>query len=528
MADVLSSMTAAGASYYGSVDVSIKDGDLSSLFFKYNPSTATNVALPCVAISLNMNDRIRIITPPQISSAAFKPALTEAIRRHWPRGVYSEREYHGSHEWRLRGSPWWAHGALDAVDSRRLVNALVGAMDAAGWVLAASLDLSKKNSDKSSLFFCPRPPAQPITATPMSVGFHSNSLVRLIQMPVVAHERVRQAIEAGWPAGYKVSRGENYIEFKLNGHPWRCQGFDTVHARSLCLHIFDALLALGYTVNASVDVSAKTEGNDDDQWPADVHSWFLRTHAPGETIADAQQAVVGIPVIPVDAEAMRVPRAGAAGGAMFRGVPIGAGFGEAATVPVATATVPTAATVPMAATVPTAATVPMATATVPTAATVPMASVLSEQPVTGVLGAFGGSMPPTAPSGSLPSFSVASATPPMPPSVRSTATASARSARAKAEEGKSMFNSSLDRAAGASVFPLLAWPPASLVGRRIEIEGLGRGRVLAWQSMSLTGERKHTVEMEPTSDRQATVTRILLQRHQNSGRRYRLLPNNSV
>ncbi len=82
------------------------------------------------SISLNMHDRIRLIGVP----AELTGTLREAIQLGWGMSIQSERDYHGTHEFKLTGNPWLGHGA-EAVMSRRLLNYILIAMARNGWNL---------------------------------------------------------------------------------------------------------------------------------------------------------------------------------------------------------------------------------------------------------------------------------------------------------------------------------------------------------------------------------------------------------
>lgn len=96
-------------------------------------------------ISLNMTDRMRLIRFPQ----KHVQQVEEAVRRAWPKGVQEIRKYGVSHEIKLRGNPWsgitWDQ---EKVAARGMISELLGELYSIGWVLKASVDLSKKQRDK--------------------------------------------------------------------------------------------------------------------------------------------------------------------------------------------------------------------------------------------------------------------------------------------------------------------------------------------------------------------------------------------
>lgn len=91
------------------------------------------------AVTLNMSDRLRLIR----FSEREIGALRSTIQGLWGRGIQSEREYHGAHEFKLKGYPWNGQGS-DAIPSRRLMCGVLSTLHGMGWVLAMSTDVTKK------------------------------------------------------------------------------------------------------------------------------------------------------------------------------------------------------------------------------------------------------------------------------------------------------------------------------------------------------------------------------------------------
>lgn len=96
-------------------------------------------------ISINMTDRLRLIRFP---AEHIKP-IEQAVRRAWPRGIQSTRKYGLAHEIKLHGNPWsGTYWDGDKINARSMISALLGELYSIGWVLKASVDLSKKERDK--------------------------------------------------------------------------------------------------------------------------------------------------------------------------------------------------------------------------------------------------------------------------------------------------------------------------------------------------------------------------------------------
>ena len=87
--------------------------------------------------------------------------------------VQREGDYCGSHEFKLSGNPWWAHGQ-DTVESRFLVGNLLGALKSQGWEVGATLDVSRKMQDKTVFVMRQCPPSSQEWAV---IGFHDDDKV---------------------------------------------------------------------------------------------------------------------------------------------------------------------------------------------------------------------------------------------------------------------------------------------------------------------------------------------------------------
>ena len=121
----------------------------NTLFFEYDPNIIPGEpSTTHVTISLNKQDRLRLIGAPD----SLVSAVRSVIQTNWTRGIQNEERYYESWEFKLRGTPWWASGH-EAVDSRYLIVKILEALQSYGWSVIASVDSSRKLSDKSALVF---------------------------------------------------------------------------------------------------------------------------------------------------------------------------------------------------------------------------------------------------------------------------------------------------------------------------------------------------------------------------------------
>ena len=87
--------------------------------------------------------------------------------------MQTEGDYCGSHEFKLKGNPWWADGE-ETVESRYLIGSLLAGLKQEGWEVGATLDVSRKMKDKTVFIMRQCPPSKQEWAV---IGFHHFSTV---------------------------------------------------------------------------------------------------------------------------------------------------------------------------------------------------------------------------------------------------------------------------------------------------------------------------------------------------------------
>ena len=148
----------------------------NTLFFEYDPNIIPGQAsVTHFTISLNRHDRLRLIGIPD----SLVSAVRDTIQSCWLRGIQEESRYFKSWEFKLRGNPWWASGE-EAVDSRYLILKLIESLQVYGWSVVASIDSSRKLSDKSALLFRQ---SQPRQSPVFCVSLNETDKLRLINAP---------------------------------------------------------------------------------------------------------------------------------------------------------------------------------------------------------------------------------------------------------------------------------------------------------------------------------------------------------
>ncbi|RQM12544.1 hypothetical protein B5M09_006845 [Aphanomyces astaci] len=128
-------------------DMSRSEYDKDTLIFRLlEPSS---VPPNMFSISLNTSDKLRLIdAPPELDVV-----VSECITKHWYEGLQRVQPYGpGCTEFKLRGYPWSGESS-DAVRARLFVMNLLSILEANGWRLYASIDMSTGDADKDSWFF---------------------------------------------------------------------------------------------------------------------------------------------------------------------------------------------------------------------------------------------------------------------------------------------------------------------------------------------------------------------------------------
>ncbi|KAF9947052.1 hypothetical protein BGZ72_010907 [Mortierella alpina] len=223
-------------------------------------------------ISLNSADKLRLIgTPPELTNP-----IRAAINTSWG-PIQEESNYHGTHQFKIKGNPWYGQGK-EAVPARRLLTGVLREMAQQGWNLIQSADVSKKQGDKDTLFFesvALSHGVMDVGAVDMfAVSFNSTDKIRVIDAGTHVVTAVREAIQMQWKAGIQREEfSQGAMEFKLSGYPFAADASAAVYSRMMLSQVLANLRALGYKLYASVDISMGHDG-------MDVESWVFRSVGP--------------------------------------------------------------------------------------------------------------------------------------------------------------------------------------------------------------------------------------------------------
>lgn len=199
------------------------------------------------SISLHQTDRIRLMrfSDQEIDS------VRQVIKTSWPFGLQSERVYGMSYEFKLSSNPWSGQGR-DAIPSRIVIREILAYLFSVGWILHASIDVSKKEFDKDTLIFR-KQPSPPPQSEWISISFNQSDRMRLIGADQTLIGEVRDLLKARsllQSESWKDQRLQAW-EYKIRGTPWYASGENTMVTRFLLLGLLEVLEKAGWSLYAS-------------------------------------------------------------------------------------------------------------------------------------------------------------------------------------------------------------------------------------------------------------------------------------
>ncbi|KAF0695380.1 Aste57867_13814 [Aphanomyces stellatus] len=144
---ILRTLKSHGFHIVTSTDMSRSESDKDTLIFRRVQPEETPTTM--FSISLNMGDKLRLIDAPPLMDTV----VSECITQFWSQGLQrTQRLGAGCTEFKLHGYPWSGQ-STDAVHSRYFVMNLLSLLEANGWRMYASIDMSSGEADKDSWFF---------------------------------------------------------------------------------------------------------------------------------------------------------------------------------------------------------------------------------------------------------------------------------------------------------------------------------------------------------------------------------------
>ena len=275
-------------------------GTTDSLLFQHKPQL-DEVPGAMFMISLNREDRLRLLEAPDYVITALEEVITET----WERGIQHSKQREegggeyarlnkGYHEFKLAGRPWWADGE-EAVKSRYLVASILAKLRSLGWEVADTIDVSRRLNDKTVFVMRQCPPEQQDWAV---LSFHESDKVRLMSSRGT-EDKVAEGVNTVLEVAEVIQETKEYWkakQWKIRGAPFSGhKGCGVGADLRLMIHNLTKIMkhfhAAGWRLVASGDVSAKYfHGNDKTPpHPLDTHSWFF-LHDPAGVLAAPETA----------------------------------------------------------------------------------------------------------------------------------------------------------------------------------------------------------------------------------------------
>ena len=260
--------------FLGSIKSGKRQFDLNSLYFRFDSKLlqifqSGQSQGRFFSLTLNKNDRIRLINPPTDLISAVRTAIVEA----WPLGIQEEFNVNVGYEFKIKGNPWWCHGE-ETVFSRRLVSNIFRLVRQYYWSLYATCELSTHLNSKSAFFFR----YDPILTNnrPLCISLNESDRIRVIDGTQNHINAVANAIANGWSAGIQEqSLYSLSFQFKLRGYPFSGNFSNPIYASVVMMYIISNLQNQGATFLCSASVSGKYHSDENESYPIDLSSLFF-------------------------------------------------------------------------------------------------------------------------------------------------------------------------------------------------------------------------------------------------------------
>ena len=163
----------------------------------------------------------------------------------------------------------------EAVTSRQLMNRILAALFAQGWILNLSTDISKCTSDLDTLLFRHQVPT-PAPCEWLAISFSNSNEIRFL-WDITKQQHYDPVVDAWISVLGSALKSHNphkkvpgCHQLELKGRPWRAYGEGSIHARILLLQFLTTLEQHGWTIYASIDQKLQ-RGNDNPS--GDTDTW---------------------------------------------------------------------------------------------------------------------------------------------------------------------------------------------------------------------------------------------------------------
>lgn len=222
-------------------------------------------------IGISSTDSLQLVN----TDTRINGLVKDAIRASWIHPIQKEKEI--KHEGIIclelkMGGEMWGEGVDDeeALFARKTLTTIVETLSSNGLKRFANFNtktrgVSDDEGNADTLFFVKDTAHPEREAKMFTMDLHGYDEIRMIDAPAPVPDIMKHVIAKHWRHGLKqdsepVKRhGHEWHVMVLREHPWLAEGALSVESRILIMKVFEALLANGWKITASVDVSRKIE-----------------------------------------------------------------------------------------------------------------------------------------------------------------------------------------------------------------------------------------------------------------------------
>ncbi len=267
------------------------------LIFRHDPGVNSYHIPQFCMISFGHGDRLRLIN----ASTHIINTIRTVVKANWnPGQIQEEREFHGSHEFKISGLPWNSI-RKESARARYLMLKIFQEMLQHGWHNVAGFNLNRSSSDRVVLLFQKR---EPLSCPLFCIAPHDSDKFWLINMPEEVVSIFKNIFQSRWSGGIQSENAiplpfGNVYKLTLSDKLW-LGGESTAsnYARSILCSIMGEFTKRGWQIVLCADVTSRFVSD----CPWDVYSfWFAyRTVAapPPSAPLNPRQYGVGWGVFP--------------------------------------------------------------------------------------------------------------------------------------------------------------------------------------------------------------------------------------
>ena len=274
--------------FIGPIKTSRDQGDMNALYFRQDTSLMENKEqAKFFALSLNKNDRIRLINAPDQLTNSLRVIITDT----WPKGIQEfmnliytypswlfylgiQEEFVkiGEHEFKLKGNPWWCDYE-DTIFSRRLMCNIFQILRQYYYSLYGTCELSMQLNSKSIFFFRYDPSI--LNRPSFCVSLDDMDKFRIIDGNLNHIDTVSNVIMGCWDQGIQEQKNYkgSYI-FKLNGYPFSGSAENSVYASVILMNLLSSYQKQGVDLLCSASVSGKFHSDKNATYKIDLSAYF--------------------------------------------------------------------------------------------------------------------------------------------------------------------------------------------------------------------------------------------------------------